>query len=130
MLKKLRELIDRAEGVGGAQEFGLSYSQLKIFLDDVKNIVSEEERRQPSVEQTKQELSDLLAMCAIEHTVCTSSGKPVSTYTEPLFEEENMYDTVADYLVNNGVRISPPEEKECVVTQEKQTNHNNDREER
>ena len=103
MLNKLKELINRAESIGDSQEFGLSYGQLSDFLDDVKAIVTEAEQNKPSPEETKEQLSDLLAMCVIEETICNSDGEPVSDYRVNLFDEPDMYDVVAGYLVDNGV---------------------------
>lgn len=58
---------------------------------------------QLSPEETKEKLSELLALCVIEQTVCNSDGEPVTKFTINLFEEHEMYDLVAEYLVGNGV---------------------------
>lgn len=61
------------------------------------------ETDQLSSAETKEKLSELLAMCVIEQTICNSEGKPVSKFTVNLFEEHEMYGLVAEYLVENGV---------------------------
>lgn len=112
MLNKLKELINRAESIGDSQEFGLNYGQLSDFFDGIVAIVTEAEQNKPSPEETKEKLSDLLAMCVIEQTICNSDGKPVSNFRVNLFDEPDMYDAVAGYLVENGVGFVTDEKGE------------------